>query len=572
MGRYLIVLGKAIEPVMPSGDWRVALDAPGIWAAVCGLADEAHRCAGQTSLVVLGDFYEQKGALLAERCAGASQRLARIVDNAWGRYIALARDGEGPAWSVMRDPSGRISCYVAATARGVVVFSHIEDARALGAGVEGVDWANVAALIQAPRLRNGATGLKGVFELLPGQAINEAGECSLIWSPGKFATERVIEDRPAARAALADAVEASVAQAAKREQHILQLLSGGLDSSVMLACLAGAQAGEKTTCLTFTQGPGSELDETRYARLAAAAAGVELREARLDPTRVRLEEAAAFAAAPRPQGYVFSIETDAAEAAAARACGASACFSAAGGDGLFYQLRAKIFCADFVLRHGPMPGAFQVALDNARLARVSVWTILRETWALAWGHKAFAPEAAARNPYLSRDVSAGGADWLQNHPWFEGALSPGKRLHLWAVLDCLNLFYPFTHAETAPTEFPLISQKLIETVLAIPAYVLTSGGQDRALLREAFSGRAPGEILARSSKGAMDGYYSKLCASNAQFIRERLLDGVLIRQGLLERAKLERDLPRRGDPRDGCEMTLLHLLDAELWAHAWVRR
>ncbi len=557
---------------MPKGAWRVALDEAGAWACVCALPVETNTCAGKTSLVLLGELYEKKGAIVARRCECASQRLSRIVDNAWGRYVALARDGEGPAWSVMRDPSGRIPCYVAPIARGIVAFSHIEDARAFGAGLEGVDWRNLAALIQAPRLRNGATGLKGVFELLPGQCVDEAGQCRLIWSPAKFATERVIEDRAAARAALADAAEASIAHAARRQQRILHLLSGGLDSSVMLACLAGAQASEKTTCLTFTQGAASELDETRYARAAAAAASVDLQEAHLDPARVRLERAGAYAAAPRPQNYVFSIETDAAEAAAARDWRATACFSAAGGDGLFYQLRAKIFCADYVLRHGPMPGAFQVALDNARLARVSVWTILRETCALAYGREAFAPEAAARNPCLSPDIGACGADWLAGHPWFEGALSPGKRLHLWAVLDCLNLCYPFAHAEDAPTEFPLISQKLIETVLAIPSYVLTSGGQDRALLREAFSGRVPGEIVARSSKGAMDGYYAQLCASNAQYIRERLLDGVLIREGLLDRATIERDLPQRGEPRDGCEMALLHLLDAEMWADAWAKR
>jgi asparagine synthase (glutamine-hydrolysing) len=350
-------------------------------------------------------------------------------------------------------------------------------------------------------------------------------------------------------------------------------LSGGLDSSTVLACLKSAGLASRVTCLTYTQGESSELDEIRYARAAARAAGVELVEAELRPGRMRLDRASARAMEPRPLGYTFSIENDDIERDVAESCGAEACFTGAGGDGLFFQLRARTYCADYLMRHGLSLGALGVAYDNARLARVSFWTALREGFRLAYGREAFDPEASPRNPYLAADLGDPARGWLDAHPWFRAApnLSPGKRLHLWAVLDCLNLFYPYRRAEIADTEFALITQPVIETVLRIPSWILTSGGRDRSLLREAFAGEAPDLILARGGKGAMDGYYAEICAANADHLRERLLDGALARQGLLDRASLERDLPRSGEPRDGRELILLRLFAAEVWASEWAR-
>jgi asparagine synthase (glutamine-hydrolysing) len=351
----------------------------------------------------------------------------------------------------------------------------------------------------------------------------------------------------------------------------MHLLSGGLDSSLVLASLRRTVDAHRIKCLTFTQGDGSELDEVRYAQLAADASGVDLSVARFDASRVHLERASEQVSQPRPLGYTFSIDNDDAELEFANACGASVCTSGAGGDGLFYQLRARTYVADYLSRHGPSWGAARVAFDSARLARVSVWTCLHEGWKFAYGGAAFAPEQAMRNPYLSEGLDEPQTSWIDVHPWFNEAerLSPGKKLHLWTVLDCLNLFYPYRRSAVAQTELPLVSQPIIETVLRIPSWVLSNGGRDRTLVREACSDIVPAPILSRSGKGAMDGYYAELCAANAVHLREALLDGVLVKRGILSGRALEHDLPRGRDPRDGRELLLLQAFAAEVWANAW---
>lgn len=564
--RYVVVLGDRGELDPRAPGWREVIKNPKVLVLTRG--DVEARSASSGEIAVVGRVYSRTGAE-ADTAISAVSSLPELMSVVWGRYVAIMRDAGAGNWRVLRDPSGRVPCFYTKWRGAMLVFSHLEDARAVGWRDDGPDWDCVSALVQDGRIRDGRTGLRGVAEVLPGASVDEAGVCEAHWRPAAFIDD-VIEDRAAARTLLRDAVLTSVAEIVKGHSHILHLLSGGLDSSVVLGCLRQTLSAERLTCLTFTQGDGSELDEVQYARLAADAAGSELIVSNLNPRSVRLNRARAVTDQPRPLGYVFSIENDDAELTLAERLEASVCTSGAGGDGLFYQLRAKTYCADFLLCHGLSPKALGVAFDNARLSRASVWTVLREAFRLAYQHGSFDPEASVRNPYLSGDAAGAGEGWLRDHPWFQGrSMSPGKRLHAWAVLDCLNLFYPYRRAQFAETELPLVSQPVIETVLRIPSWLHSHGGRDRTLLREAFEHVVPERIIQRTGKGAMDGYYAEVCAENADLIREQLLDGVLVKQGIVNASAVERDLPLNGDPRDGREVLLLNLYAVEVWASAW---
>lgn len=563
--RYVTILGDfEHEPRIGDG-WSVVVREAQMLVLVNSSA-VCERGVPGAALTILGSF-NNTGVRIGS--AAASVRIERLLNCGWGTYVAIVEGDDGKR-RVFRDPGGRAPCFAASVGGARIVFSDIADALACGWRPEGVAWDFMAALIQDGRIRDGRTGLAGVVEILPGQSIGDDGRIATHWRPHPFVGD-AIEAADAAKLALRGAVEEAIAAAASGRDRILHLLSGGLDSSLALACLTRAAGRERIKALTFTQGENSELDEVRYARLAAEAAGVELIVTHFRPSAVRLERTAAIVDQPRPLGYVFSIENDDAELEHATLWGADVCTSGAGGDGLFYQLRARTYCADYLRRYGPGPGALKVAYDNARLSRVSFWHALSEGWRLAYGGAPFAPELSAPNPYLSRECAGAGLDWLDAHPWFAASdtWAPGKRLHVWAVLDCLNLFYPYRRARVAQTSLPFVSQRVIETVLRIPSWLLSSGGRDRSLIRDAFSDVVPAQILARNAKGAMDGYYAEVCAANAAYVRERLLDGVLVKQDLLNRAAIERDLAPGGDPADGRELSLLQVLALEVWAAAW---
>lgn len=499
-------------------------------------------------------------------CSAAATCLSDLTRRVWGAYVAVRESAD--ACGVMRDPSGRMPCF-SVTWRGWRLFaSDMADLRAIGWTSPGVDWMALAEFLQEPRIRDGRTALEGVTEILPGEVMNARGERTAAWSPVTFARDEAA-DFEKGRALLREAITSSVSAWAGGFSRILHLLSGGLDSSIVLACLAEAGVADRVTCLHFTRGPGSELDERRYAQLVAGRANVDVIERTFDPRSVQLERACEMTDAPRPIGYAYSIENDDFETEAAKAWQADACFSAAGGDGLFYQLQAKVYCADYLKRHGLTPGLARVAYDSARLIRSSVWSTLYAGWKFA--NSSFNPASSARNIYLAEGAGASASGWFDRHPWCrEGeGLSPGKRLHLWALLDSLNFTYDYRRARVAQTVLPLVSQPVIETVLRVPSYALSCGGTDRTLVRAAFRDALPQKIIDRTGKGAMDGYYAEVCASNAPLIRDRLLGGVLSSKGLLNRERIERDMPRSGEPADGAETHLLKLFAAETWASAW---
>jgi asparagine synthase (glutamine-hydrolysing) len=71
--------------------------------------------------------------------------------------------------------------------------------------------------------------------------------------------------------------------------------------------------------------------------------------------------------------------------------------------------------------------------------------------------------------------------------------------------------------------------------------VLTSGGTDRGLARQAFSEKIPAAIAARTTKGGVDAYWYDLVITHLKFLRPFLLEGHLEAAGLIDRQAM-RDL------------------------------
>jgi asparagine synthase (glutamine-hydrolysing) len=119
---------------------------------------------------------------------------------------------------------------------------------------------------------------------------------------------------------------------------------------------------------------------------------------------------------------------------------------------------------------------------------------------------------------------------------------------------------------------PIYSQPMIEVALRIPADVLFAGGQDRGLARRAFRGDVPQAILSRVWKDRAGGFHDEVIQRNRDWLREMFLDGVLVSEGLLDRAALERALAPGLVKSDVFPGELLRHLDTEIWARQWTQR
>jgi len=319
---------------------------------------------------------------------------------------------------------------------------------------------------------------------------------------------------------------------------------------------------------------GRDEDERRYARLAAKRAGVELIERELDPANIPLETVLKIRRSPKPWFYLHEIERSEIENRLAEERGATGLVSGAGGDSLFYQSRADLAVADYLERHGLSPRLFGVALNAARIAHASVWAMLRGALRSRFARRRWNPvrEAGEHRTVINPAViEAVRADDTLLHPWFTSVerLPPGKLWHV-ISLSLAPAFYDSFGREEAPERtLPLLSQPLIELALRTPTWLSTAGGQDRSIARRAFSGDVPAEIVRRRAKGAIDHYSRRILDRNLEFVRETLLEGLLVREGILDRHGLERQLSRERSPAD---FEYNEILNQHLCTEAWLRR
>jgi asparagine synthase (glutamine-hydrolysing) len=301
----------------------------------------------------------------------------------------------------------------------------------------------------------------------------------------------------------------------------------------------------------------------------------ELVEFALDAEATPLESLLKIRPFPKPWFYVYDLIHSPVEVWALNERAATSVFSGAGGDGLFVQARADLAIADFLNRHGFRPGVIGVALDASRINRTSLWPTLAEGIRRYLRRRPLAVVSDIGDPrtLIPPDVLAAARnDDSLFHLWIAAARESTPGL-LWQIL-CMSVPAPFYESFGGPTELErtsvLMSQPLMELCLRIPSYVWISGGRDRAIARRAFANVLPPEIARRTQKGAIDRHNRRLLDRNAAFIREMLLDGMLVNAGLLDREKLALYMsPDTSSTGYEYNEVLRQHLCTEVWLRRW---
>lgn len=569
-----------------SADWRKVFGGRGIEVRCSGEragSSAAYRLADGGG-VVLGKLFarSEAGSSPAPSALGEwSTRLIldtdgrHLIEEFWGRYVAFLHDADAAVSRVLRDPSAGLPCYLL-RARGVdIYFSWIEDVLELADAPLRVNWPYLIAGLCFPREHCRGTALLEVSQVLAGECIEaRAGESrrSFYWDPLAIAHADALEDPREAAGALARCVREVVQAWAGGYETILLSLSGGLDSSIVLACLAEMCSGPRVVC--FHQFPlGADLDERGHARLAAERTSFELIE-RPGVGSLELRPLLSMHRTPELAHYPSFLEHSrpAAKLAAERA--AEAIFVGHGGDRLFYQERAEWALGDFLSRRGLRPGAWSVALGSARMDQISLWRVLRRAASACLGqrHWRALEEAGRLRPLLVPEAlvqARRAADFL--HPLLRHARGTpsGKLWHAHRITMPFDFYDPIGAPGDAERVAPLCSQPLMELALRIPTYVLTSGGWDRAIARRAFYRELPPEIRNRSNKGGMEERLRLTLEHNRAFLRELLLDGELVRQRIIERAKLAEILSGRATRVGAGASELLEYAGTEAWLRCW---
>ena len=497
-----------------------------------------------------------------------------LVKNHWGRYVAFIHAAHGGA-CVLRDPSGALPCFVIRHEGVSIVFSWLEDVLTTLPCVPTpqLNWQCLAAHILFLELGGHETALDGVLQVLSGESMplaHQSDKPTLLWNAVDIARESVRVEPEHAADSLRHTVRGCTQAWAACHDSLLLRLSGGVDSSILVSCLARGSVPSQLTCVNY-HSRGADSDERAYARLAATRAEWPLIERERDAD-FRLERILDVARTPTPSAYVGRMGTGRMDAELAAAQGASAMFTGGGGDQLFFELQTWWPAADYLRSRGFDRGLPAAAMDAARLGRVSVWKALR---------LAIADCIRPADPWqhVGRHLTLARRDALPERGQFERFIHPalcsandlpvGKLSQVQQLLFPIEYYDPYER-EAAPELFnPLLSQPLIELCLRLPTYLLTQGGRGRALARRAFAADIPAEIAGRRSKGGMEEHARTVLRRNLVFVRSLLLDGQLVARGLLDRDRVEAALSGRVVTQASHASEVHTFAGIEAWLARW---
>lgn len=529
--------------------------------APCGTPIIEMPCGG----AVVGHIFLRDGTALAQPVqirTGASPDEVRafVLEQCWGEYILVQREHSG-AVVVTRDPSGGVPCVYSSGTATRFVTSDISLAASLGLYTRQIDWESVAQYLTYPYLKTARTALADIRELLPGRVLrvqgSEASE-EIAWSPWTFidASTR-ISNADEAAAHVRDAVATVVGCLGKVDQAVLVELSGGLDSSIVAACLR--DSGARVGCVTFVPAvPGA--DERHYAAPVANLLGTTLHAAPL-----RLEDARIDAPPPpwatNPGVAPLQYTADQVAMSFADRESFTSFYSGGGGDTVFCYLHNASPAAD-AFRSLGTKACLAAIRDLSDLYQCTLWKAARLTLKKLAG--------PPRQPYRADHTlisPEARVDLPDPHPWFDAPdhALPGDRERVFDLAGTQLLKEGLFRAMEYRLRLPLLSQPVVETCLRVPSWMWIKGGRNRSIARAAFSDVLPAEVINRRSKGSFTQYCGAVYQRNKSEIRDFLLGGELRARGLIDHEALDVFFSRPPAPRDESFMRTFTLCTVESW-------
>ncbi|HWK50303.1 MAG TPA: asparagine synthase C-terminal domain-containing protein [Steroidobacter sp.] len=500
-----------------------------------------------------------------------------LVEHTWGNYVAVLRDPAAHRTWVLKDPTGNLPCFATSFQSVQVVFGNIADL---------VSTQLFKFTINERYLRD-----RVLHGSVPDQrALNEVqtihrGECVELgqtdqpgvfhWQPLRFVeTSTAIEDPAFAARAVRSTVRSCTRTLCSDHESILHRLSGGLDSSIIAACLADLPAPPRLACYTYFT-PSGRSDERPWARLAASRYRLQHEEHAITADQIPLPKVMSLPPLIEPTASLGYLLRSSLEHQIAREHRATAVFCGDGGDSGFCGDTFAYAVSEYLHRHGLGPQALRLAARVAGLTEESTWTVMMKSlrrWRRGAGMEHQRKTVMSVATLVDEELRASYAAVSSfPHPWLAHLPTvPWPLVRRLGTLLATPEFYNVAAGIDAPEVLaPLYSQPAMELLLRIPVDVHFQDGRERGLARQAFANDVPAEIIRRHWKDRAPGIADRLVERHREFLRELPLDGVLVEARLLNRKAVEEALSERVSKSAIYPGELLRHLDVEVWARSW---
>jgi asparagine synthase (glutamine-hydrolysing) len=538
------------------------------------LARDGHRFESRCDTEVLPHLYERHGEAFVEELRGKFS--LAVWDDVRRRAV------------IARDRLGIKPLYYARSGDLLVFASELKSLLASGLiasdlDLEGIDAYLTLGFFPAPR-----TPLAGVRKLMPGERlVVERGELrtARYW---RFPPPQVESARGRSVDELAtgllDVLEEAVRLRLMSDVPLGAMLSGGLDSSLVVALMARNMAEPvKTFSVGFLEaGPENELAR---ARAVAAHYGTDHHELELSFAQQQIDLNDLVWALDEPLADLSSLGFLALSQLASQTV--TVALSGQGADELLggYSRHRNAKLAAWPARlPAPAGEAFRAlaaltprrfrSAANVITARDGVERQLAATSRLdkQLRSRLFREPLLALSGDSARSVVASRLDGARGDALGTMLFLDGQ---LGLVDDMLHYFDRASMAWSLEVRVPFLDHHVVEYCASIPSALKVRGAtKTKYLLKHAARGLVPQSVIDRPKVGffnAAVGRWFRAQANGA--ISDYLLDESPAYSPLLDRREVERLVGRylRGDAA-GAEHTLLSILMLEVWLSGFVRR
>jgi len=538
------------------------------------LEGSGHKFKTNTDTETIVHLWEDEGVDCFTHLVGM---FAFAVWDARRRQLVLARDRLGQKPMVYRHEAGRL-----------LFASELKSILALRDVPREIDRGSLDEYLTYQYVPHPNTIFRGIRKLPPAHyAVYQDDRLDVrrYWSPD-FA-HRPSRHDPDDAQRLREALEESVRLRMRSDVPLGAFLSGGVDSSLIVALM---QRNSNTPIKTFTIGfPEPEYDESSYARAVAAHLQTDHHEFQVTPNAVEVlpkliwhfdEPFADSSAIPT---WYLSHHTRRHVTVALTGDGGDELFAgyaryravalAAALDRLPGPVRRVL--ASRLWQHIPTSGRqksklrrlqrFSEALAMSPARRYLDWIGIFNEPRRA---ELYTDEALAALP----DSDPAGfllQAWQQSRSADGVAAAANTDLLTYLPCDLLAKVDTASMAHGLECRQPFLDHRLVEQAVRLPTASKYRGGQGKRILREAFGDLLPANIWRRPKMGfgvPLDHWFRH---ELRQMTRDLLLSERSIGRGLFQRESIERLITEHERRRFDHQARLWSLLVFELWMREW---
>ena len=505
---------------------------------------------------------------------------AECLQHFMGMYAFAIWDRQRKELFAARDRLGIKPFFYRETPFGIIFASEIKSILAVDARQHGVDVSLIDAYMEFGYVPGEDTLHVGVKRLLPGHTLTWRDSRTTVTEYWNFGFGELTSDGFSLCAnKIKELLESSVALHLRSDVPLGVFLSGGLDSSAVVAMLSpGARSGLKTFSVAYDLGP--KYDETPYARQVAAAFSTDHHEIRMSfghfrdfvPRFIRhMDEPVADSAAISLY-YVSKLARE----------HVVVCLSGEGSDELFagydfYKYNLLIEKAQGIIGTTLFRGMGHVAAKFARLGKLRKYldmagTSLEERYRGISTYEQsmkkqlysqpFAMQAAEKNARISAFIEK---LFVRSRDW-----DPLSRMlyfdtKTWLVDDLLVKADRMCMATSIELRVPFLDHRLVECAATLPSHFKIRNGKTKFILKKLFEGSLPPAILKRAKMGFPTPLELMFRGELFNYAHELLLSQEATNRGYFQRDQISRLLTDHRSGRAANHRQIWQLVVLEEW-------